>query len=83
MERGVTILKREFHRRERDMGNEDRYYLCRDSDSGQVFVLHEWSREGNHGHEPGSERIEIDVFLVRRGIVENRLRELIGTLVSE
>ena len=39
----MAVLKRLFHGPEQGSGEESRYYLARDTESGQVFVLHELS----------------------------------------
>jgi hypothetical protein len=78
----VAIAKRQFFKHEKGLGDEDFYYLARNSDTGQVFVLHEWSHRKGQGYEPGSAHIELDAFLVKRGTAQDRLHELIGTLVE-
>ncbi len=79
----MAILKRLFHRHERGMGNEDWWYLARDTETGAVFVYNEWSYREKNGYEPGSAHIDLDAFLLKRGTAQDRLRELIGTLVED
>ena len=78
----MAILRKQFHSHEVGMGDEDWLYLVRDTDSGRVFIYHEWSRRKGQGHEGGNEEIELDAFLSGSGTAQSRLKELIGTLVS-
>ena len=79
----MAILKKQFSKSEVSMGNEDWHYLARDSETGRAFVSHEWSHRHGEGYQSGDEDIDLDVFLGRRGTVPDRLRQLIGTLVTE
>jgi hypothetical protein len=78
----MAILKRSFHSHEVGMGDEDWFYLARDTDSGRVFVYHEWSHRKGQTYDSGNEDIELDVFLPGGGTGQARLKELIGTLVA-
>jgi hypothetical protein len=61
----------------------DWYFLARNPETGPVFVLHEWSHRIRDTYKLDSEHIELETFLNRGGTAANKLRELIGTLVSE
>ena len=62
------------------MGDEDWYYLARDTDTGRVFVFHEWSHRKGQAYEGGNEDIELATYLQQPGTAQQRLVELIGTL---
>jgi hypothetical protein len=89
----MPILKREFHRSARgpvsSRDAEDWWFLARNSESGAVFVLHEWAhtdvRRTKSTSNIGNEHIELGTFLAR-GLATPEVREvtrLIGTLVKE
>jgi hypothetical protein len=87
-EEKLALLSKLFHRHERNMGDEDAYYLARDSeDPKKVFVLHKSSYRKRGGlsefGEPSSAQIELETFLNHRGTPQDKLRELLGTLVTE
>jgi hypothetical protein len=77
----MPILKKQFYSHEVGMGNEDWLYLARDTDSGRVFVYHDWSHRKGRTYASGNEDIELDVFLSSSGTAQIRLKELIGTLI--
>ncbi len=76
----MAILKRPFSSADLGMGDEDWYYLARDTETGRVFVYHEWSHRKGQTHEGGNEDIELAAFLDRPGIAQEHLRQLIGEL---
>jgi hypothetical protein len=78
----MTILKRQFHSHEIGMSDEDWYYLARDTDSGRIFVYHEWSHRKGQTYEGGNKDMELQDFLAHNGTAQARLRELIGTLAA-
>lgn len=79
----MAILKKQFSSHERGLGDEDWFYLSRDTENGRVFVYHEWSHRKGERYESGNTDVEIDAFLRQRGTASERLRALIGTLVKE
>ena len=79
----MAVLKRQFFHHEHGVGDEDWYYLARDTESGRVFVVREWSHRAGNTFEPGSGAIEIPVFLTGDGPAEDSLLRLIGTLVED
>ncbi len=86
----MPVLKRELARSAKGpvMNNEDWWYLCKDTDTGSVFVLHEWAHTDvtrpSSQSNVGSKHIELSVFLVetRPTEAQSRLRQLIGSLVE-
>jgi hypothetical protein len=79
----MAVLKRQFFHHEHGVGDQDWYYLARDTDSGHVFVLREWSHRTADTFVPGSGIIEIPVFLNGHGPAEDELLRLIGILVQD
>lgn len=79
----MAIIKRQFHQHERGLGDEDWYYLARDTETGQVFVYQEWSHRVGDQYEPGNAHIELDAFLRGTGTAQAKLRDLIGSLVAD
>ena len=79
----MAVLKRLFHGPEQGSGEESRYYLARDTESGQVFVLHELSLRQAGMVRRNSEHIELSAFLLRKDAACERLLELFGTLVGD
>jgi hypothetical protein len=83
--RGATamaILRRQFSSSDLGMGIENWYYLARDTETGRIFVYHEWSRRRGETYEGGSEDIELDSFLHHAGTPQDHLRQLIGGWIS-
>jgi hypothetical protein len=78
----VAFLKRLFFRHDGGMGG-DWYFLARDTETRQVFILHEWSHRVGDNYDPGSAEYELETFLSRKGTAQDKLRELIGTLASD
>jgi hypothetical protein len=76
----MTILRRPFSSSDLGMGDEDWYYLARDTETDRVFVYHEWSHRRGASHEGGNEDIELDAFLQHPGFAQDQLRALIGSL---
>ena len=78
----MAILRRQFSSSDLGMGIENWYYLARDTETGRIFVYHEWSRRRGETYEGGSEDIELDSFLHHAGTAQDHLRELIGGWIS-
>jgi hypothetical protein len=78
----MTILRRPFSSCDLGMGDENWYYLARDTDTGRVFVYHEWSHRRGDSHAGGNEDIEFDAFLHHQGMAQDHLRALIGSLAA-
>ncbi len=78
----MAIRKLPFSTADLGMGDEDWYYLARDTETGRVFVYHEWSHRKGQTREGGNEDIELDAFLQRPGIAQEHLRQLIGSLAA-
>jgi hypothetical protein len=75
----AVVMKRFFYH---EKGNHDEtwYYLARDTESGAVYIEHEWAERGNLG----SKRIGVAEFLSGPSMTaRDNLLKLIGTLVSE
>jgi hypothetical protein len=86
----MALLKREFARSQKGpvSSNEDWWFLCRDTDTGEVFVLHEWAHtdvtKPTGKSNVGTKQIELSVFLMepKQTSVQAELRKLIGSLVE-
>ena len=78
----MTILLREFYRRETATGNEDAYSLGRDTETGRVFVRHDWAHPAAGGLESNHE-MSVHDFLACAGTRQSALLAIIGTLVPE
>ncbi len=76
----MTILRKQFSSSEVGMGDEDWHYLVRDTESGRIFIYHEWSHRQGQGYASGNEDIDLEVFLQRGGTPGDQLCQLIGTL---
>ena len=75
----MAVVKLFFYH---EKGNHDEtwYYLARNTESGAVFVEHEWAERGNLG----SRRIGLAEFLSGSSMTAcDNLLDLIGTLVLE
>lgn len=79
----MAITKKLFYQSAQGLGNEDWFYLARDTETGRTFVMHDWSRLSGNSYQPGSADIDLEVFLSDGGTSQDKLRELIGTLVTE
>ena len=73
----MAIQKTLLSQGEQGIGNEDWYYFVSDPETGDKYVLHEWSHGGPGGFTPGEERFAIDEFLKTGGSAQNELRELL------
>jgi hypothetical protein len=86
----MAILKREFARSAKGpiSSNEDWWFLCRNTETGDVFVLHEWAHtdvtKPTGKSDVGNKHIELSVFLLepRPTSAQAELRKLIGSLVE-
>lgn len=75
----MPIEKHQFHKSEQGMGNEDWYLLIRDTDSGEMHVLHEWSHKTKDlKFQSGEEQISIDEFVKVGGTRQQRLLALLS-----
>lgn len=79
----MPIISRQFHQHERGTGNEDFHSIARDTDTGEVFVIHETSRRGVGGFQSREQKISVQEFLAIGGSAQNELLSLIGTLVPD
>lgn len=73
----------EFFHSEKGMGDEQWFSLIRNTDTGEVAVLHETSLRHRSGYKRDSRHIELAAFLNGRGTPQDKLRALIGTLVKD
>src|SRR5258708_36511885 len=86
----MTILKRELARSARGqvMNDEDWWFLAKDTDTGDVFVIHGWAhtdvRKPTGNSDVGSTHIELSVFLAeqRQNAAQQELRNLIRPLID-
>ena len=76
----MTVLLREFYRHEASDGNEDAYSLGRDTETGRVFVRHDWAHPAAGGLKSEHEMSLYD-FLGSVGSRQSALLAMIGTLV--
>ena len=79
----MALYTKLFDRQQRAEGDEDFYYLARDSDSGDIFVLRAWSLGSSPEHSPRKARVDLGSFLSLHGAAQDKLRELIGAAVGE
>lgn len=82
----MAILGKLFHKHERNMGNEDWYWLCRDTDTGRVFIRH-WSSH-RAGLESSFKEGQVDPDVAKllqsgQGSLQNGFLELIGSLATD
>jgi hypothetical protein len=76
----MSILTKQFYAHEKGNHDETFYHLARDTETGEVFVMHEWYARA----DVGSARIELADFLSRNtSSAKTKLLALIGTLVKE
>lgn len=77
----MAVLKRGFYYHEKGNHDEDWFYLARDTDSGRVFIIHEWA----HRENLGDRELSLEEFLTSRGrgTRQDNLIKLIGTLVAD
>ncbi|WLA68545.1 hypothetical protein [Bradyrhizobium diazoefficiens] len=85
----MPVIQRELARSAKGPvnNNEDWWYLCRDTDTGNVFVVHEWAHTDvakSGKSDVGSTHIELSNFLAetRPTGAQKELRRLIGSLVD-
>lgn len=78
----MTIKKKLLYQVSEGLGDEDWYYLAHDAGNGRIFVMHDWSRTHGDGFAPGSEDLELHVFLAETGPAQDKLRALIATLAD-
>ena len=76
----MAVIKRCFHYHEKGNHDEDWFNLARDTESGRVFIVHEWA----HRADLGERELSIEEFLTLpgRGTRQQRFLELVGTLVE-
>jgi hypothetical protein len=76
----MAVVMKRFFCHEKGNHDEAWYYLARDTESGAVYIEHEWAERGNFG----SKRIGVAEFLSGPSMTaRDNLLELIGTLVVE
>jgi hypothetical protein len=83
MRKQMALLKRPFHRQRISKSDDNRYLLARDTESGRVFVIHEWASTVSDSLASEFAEIELEAFLAERGSAQEKLREMIGRLVRE
>ncbi|MER8950716.1 hypothetical protein [Mesorhizobium sp. M0959] len=80
----MPILRRLIYKHEKGMGDEDWYYLARNTETGRVYIVHEWSHHaGKLKFESGDAEMEIVEYLQGGGTRQDRLLQMIGTLVEK
>jgi hypothetical protein len=76
----MAVLTKRFFYHEKGNHDETWYYLARDTETGDVYVEHEWAARG----DVGSKRVEVAAFLSGPSMTaRGNLLKLIGTLVQE
>lgn len=76
----MPIITRRFHYHEKGNHNEKWFLLARDTESGDVFIQHEWAERADQG----SRRIELVDFLATdQSSARTKLIDLIGSLVED
>lgn len=75
----MAILKKRFSHNEKGNHDEAWFSLARDTETGEVFVLHEWAAKA----DVGSRRLPVVEFLAQQRSAVHDLLQLIGTLVVE
>ena len=78
----MTVEKELFFKSEKGIGNEDWYYLAKDSETGEEYVLHEWSHGGVKGYTSREEKLVLAEFLKKFGTAQAHLRELLQKRAS-
>jgi len=79
----MPVISKEFASHRHGMGDKDRYLLARDTETGRVFIVHEWSHWRGQATASGTTEVELGTFLATGGMAQDSLRTLIGTLVVE
>ena len=73
----MAVERRCFHYYQNGSGDERWYCLACNTGTGQVYVVYEWTTNGDFSER----RIELAEFLAReRSAAKEKLVELIGTL---
>jgi hypothetical protein len=80
MEDEMAVVKRQFYKNKKPNGDAYWFYLARDTDSGEVYVIREFDYLVDGGSE---KKMTLYEFLAGGGNRQNALLELIGTLVQE
>ncbi|MBX9697934.1 MAG: hypothetical protein K2X74_00800 [Acetobacteraceae bacterium] len=76
----MAVVSKCFFRHEKGNHDETWFYLARDTETGEVFVIHEWAARAN----VGSERVALTAFLARNeSTAKSNLLRLIGSLANE
>lgn len=77
----MPILVRQFYRHEKGNHDETFYFLARDSETGRVFIIHEWFAREN----VGSVELSIPEFhsRTRNSSAWDCFLKFIGTLATE
>jgi hypothetical protein len=79
----MAIVSKPFSTHEHGMGDQDRYSLVRDTQTGHIFILHEWLHRRGQAVAYGKVEIELDAFFAMHGAAQDKLHQLIDTLVEE
>jgi hypothetical protein len=76
----MAVVKKRFFYHEKGSHDETWYYLARDTETGAVYIEHEWAARA----DTGSKRVDIAEFLSGPSMTaRDNLLKLIGTLVQE
>jgi hypothetical protein len=76
----MSVVKRQFYKNKKAQGDEYWFYLAKDTETGEVFVIREFDYLVDGGSE---KKMTLYEFLAGGGNRQNALLELIGTLVPE
>jgi hypothetical protein len=80
LEDEMAIVKRQFYKNHKPQGDEYWFYLARDTETGEVFVIREFDYLADGGSE---KKMTLYEFLAGGGNRQNALLELIGSLVPD
>jgi hypothetical protein len=77
----MAILVRQFYAHEKGNHDETFYSLARDSETGRVFIIHEWFAREN----VGSSEMTVAEFYAQthNSSAWSRFVDLVGTLATE
>lgn len=78
----MVIENRNFHVQESGTGHKSYYSLARELETGDIFILHEWSHRDGIEFDSGENKIPLHAFLCGHGASQASLRDLIGTLLD-
>jgi hypothetical protein len=75
----MAILKHQFYHHEKGNHDETWFHLARDTVTGRVFIVHEWAART----DVGNREMSLQEFLRDTTSAQDKLLQLIGTLVTE